>query len=246
MRWTLKTNCSSIAPYAQCVAWMMRNFYGENNKINEKATNLHVNFTEEPSGTITSLLVSSATKSGGMTTSKYPIWKYSWKTVNGKNWISNSLNPLNPYAIENYVFARCESLCVCEKKWVSMNVCVQRIKCAIHWTGKCKLVSLTVQRASTFIKCNAFRTNSNHNANDWIMATVYRIQTVWSATSMWAQPWPLLSISFARPSCAILFDSHLKNHMWHGETCERVMHEIQRYAASIPKDYFGTKIPTIE
>lgn len=39
----------------------------------DPATNLHVSLTEEPSGTIISEDVSSAMKSGGITTSKYPI-----------------------------------------------------------------------------------------------------------------------------------------------------------------------------
>lgn len=39
-------------------------------KLMKMTTNLHVNLTELPSGTITSLDVSSAIKSGGITTSK--------------------------------------------------------------------------------------------------------------------------------------------------------------------------------
>lgn len=48
------------------------NFYGGNNKMKlmKKTTNLHVSLTLDPSGTITSEEVSSAIKSGGMTTSK--------------------------------------------------------------------------------------------------------------------------------------------------------------------------------
>lgn len=38
-------------------------------------TNLHVSFTELPSGTMTSDDVSSGMKSGGITTSRYPIWR---------------------------------------------------------------------------------------------------------------------------------------------------------------------------
>lgn len=40
--------------------------------------------------------------------------------------------------------------------------------------GECKLVSLTnEQRVRIFIKCNAIRTNRNHNANCWMMATLF-------------------------------------------------------------------------
>lgn len=41
------------------------------------------------------------------------------------------------------------------------------------FNSECKLVSLTnEQRVRIFIKCSAIRTNRNHNANCWMMATV--------------------------------------------------------------------------
>lgn len=56
-----------------------------------KTTNLQVNLTELPSGTITSDEVSSAMKSGGMTTSKYPICEQ-YQTCSRKPKELNMLN----------------------------------------------------------------------------------------------------------------------------------------------------------
>lgn len=86
---------------------------------------------------------------------------------------------------------------------------------AIPFNGKCKSVSLTnEQRARIFIKCNAFRTNSNHNANCWMMVTVFIAfeRNVERRTTHTAYT---QTFSLFQAPCGILFDSHShpKNHM---------------------------------
>lgn len=84
--------------------------------------------------------------------------KVDWRE-NDKNWISNSKKQKSNV-----------SLCDCRK------LCIRHVYELWSFNGKCKLVSLTnVQRASIFIKCNALSEQiAHHNANYWIMASVYR------------------------------------------------------------------------
>lgn len=185
------------------------------------------------------------------------------RRINGKNWISNSVFSVSfvlflfcsfslshtlVQFFENYVFAMCT---MCLRLWMFQSCAIHSIEPNANWYHLRMYIVLVYLLNATLFRS----ANSNHNSE------LLDHGNCLSHSNTITQHSSLHTRSFA--SSIFQCSNRILNRCWHFIwfafeksyvtqafvfVCivfASLWNEIKRYAASIPKDYFGTKMPTI-